>query len=328
MFSCWNESPRMRPNFAELKLTFDRLLLVDRKGDYIEFSLDQIRDSCHLEVNLEATPGTTLGLVSLSPSKRRWSHVGEGEGEDCKLLLLNDGSSGAGGDCQRDSRFSLGKWSPGRQKSPQAQQQCHGKSSRQSSPNDQRSPKCQESPKSSKSDQFDQLDSCKASAAAAKRSVRQRSPILLFPSRRSPGSLTPQNRSPYHSLTSSSQSFGMEPNGSSRGERLRPVSLLLGRDRGDRGGVVVGEDRYVREPTNLANLSQTTNRSMTGFPANGGAGSQQLRLRSRRGSEGTLNMNSDGYVSFVGAAYARDQRANPPVPPPSTEIQITVTEDL
>ena len=311
MLSCWNESPRMRPSFAELKSTFDRLLLVDRKGDYIEFSLN--RDSCHLEVNLETTPCATLGLVSLSPSQRRRSHVGEAEGDDCKLLLLNDGSSG--GDCQRNSRFSLGKWSPGRQKSPQAQQQ---KSSRQSSPCDQRTPKCQQSPKSSKADQ---LDSCKASAAE-KRPARQHSPILLFPGRRSPGSVTPQNPSPFHSLTSSSRSFGTEPNGTSQRERLRPVSLLLGRDRGDRGGVM-GEDRYVREPTNLANLNQTTNRSMTGLQADGREESQHLRLR--RGSEGTLNMNSDGYVSFVGAAYGRDQRAVLPIPPP---IQITVTEDL
>ena len=55
----------------------------------------------------------------------------------------------------------------------------------------------------------------------------------------------------------------------------------------------------------------------------GGAGAQQL-LQLRRGSEGTLNMNSDGYVSFIGVDYSRDRRA---VPPPA-EIQITVTEDL
>ena len=94
------------------------------------------------------------------------------------------------------------------------------------------------------------------------------------------------------------------------------MSLFVSRDRDQR----TGEDRYVREPTKLANLNQALNRSATGLVANGVPPHLQLR----RGSEGMLNMNSDGYVSFVGVEY-RDRRVNPAT---STDIQITVTQDL
>lgn len=283
MLTTWNQSPRNRPTFADLKATFDSLLLADRKGDYIEFSFDPNKDIDQFETSLELP---AVNARSISPIPRRHSHVTDSE--ECKLLLPSDTPSG--GDCKVSSSGSLNlsprKLSP-RRRSPQKQ------SSRQNSPASRFSPSCS-SPKKEKS--------------------RHGSPALLFPGQRSPGSLSPQSCSPLHGLVTPGES------GSGAGERLRPMSLFVARDRA--GDVAGGEDRYVREPTKLANLSQAVNHGSTGLVVGNGE-SQQLRLR--RGSEGTLNMNSDGYVSFVGVAYSRDRRVNPST---STEIQITVTQDL
>lgn len=263
MLSCWNQSPRTRPTFSELKATFDSLLLADRKGDYIEF--DPTKAVEQLDINLDIPTMTSSKRRSISPIPRRHSLFTD----DTKLLLLNESP-----DVDCSPHFSP---TP-RQQSPQKQ------NSGQGSPASRLSPSCS-SPKKEHSTERLQ---CTTS--------------LLFPGRRSPGSLSPQNLSPRHE--------------SGSGERHRPMSLFV-REPTRKSG----EDRYVREPTKLANLKQTLNRSVTGFVANGET--QQLQLR--RGSEGTLNMNSDGYVSFVGVAYSRDRRVNPAT---STEIQITVTQDL
>lgn len=83
------------------------------------------------------------------------------------------------------------------------------------------------------------------------------------------------------------------------------------------------------------NLAGGSGRSLAGSA--GGTGIVRQELMLRRGSEGTLNMNSDGYVSFVGMDFRRDRRAREEevVPPsfslsipPAADIQITVTEDI
>lgn len=264
MLSCWNQSPRSRPTFADLKATFDSLLLADRKGDYIEF--DPTKAMLQLDINLDIPSVTHNKLRSVSPMPRRHSR-------DSKLLLLSESQDG---DCS--PHFSSRQLTP-RQQSPEKQ------TSGQCSPASRLSPSCS----SLKKERSTETVQC--------------SSALLFPGHRS--SVSPQSLSPMH-----------EPGSE---ERHRPMSLFVPRDREPTR--TTGEDRYVREPTKLANLKQTLNRSATGLVANGET--QQLQLR--RGSEGTLNMNSDGYVSFVGVAYSRDRRVNPAA---STEIQITVTQDL
>lgn len=287
MLSCWNGSPRLRPTFAGLRATIDALLLADRKGDYIEFSLDSNRMSALFEATSGPTTSTP-GLMDISPLlPKRHSH-NMAEKEECKLLLPNEASSD---DCQRmtsnsnvSPRLSPRRWSSIRQ-SPQS-------SPRHCSPADSLSLRCQ-SPKKDRTSER-----------------RSRSPILLFPGRHSPAdSSSPQSHSPFHA--SNSQTL------EERAARHRPVSLFL--TRGEERNKA--EDRYVKEPTKMSNLNQATNHSLTHLTTAGGV-AQLLQLR--RGSEGTLNMNSDGYVSFVGMDYIRDRRA---VPPPA-EIQITVTEDL
>lgn len=276
MLSCWNEIARSRPTFADLKATFDSLLLADTKRDYIEF--DPSKNIGQFQTSLE--PPTSR--LSASPIQKRQSF---NDHEEQKLLLPNESPSG---DCHLTSSSSpqFSNLSP-RQQSPQQQH------SRQSSTASSRQSQSCSSPKKDQS--------------AEKLSMRHCSPTFLLPGQRSTGSLSPQNRSPFHA----------------QGERHRPVSLLVGRDRPRDTEKSSKEDRYVKEPTKLANLNKTVNQSLSGMLENGPPQSHQLQLR--RGSEGTLNMNSDGYVSFVGAAYSRDKQENPST---STEVQITVTREL
>lgn len=281
MLSCWNQTPRSRPTFMELKSTFDNLLLADRKGDYIEF--DPSKFMGQIEVNLDLPPEAPRKLRSVSPMRR---HSLLTETDKQKLLLLSENPAGEG-KASSSPNYSPKKLTP-RQQSPQKQ------NSGQSSPASRLSPSC---------------SSLKKEKSTERLPTRQYSGTLLFPGQRSPGSSSPQSRSPMHNPSTLGES--------TVGERHRPMSLFVSRDRDQR----TGEDRYVREPTKLANLNQTLNHSATGLVANGGP--QQLQLR--RGSEGTLNMNSDGYVSFVGVDYNRDRRINPAT---STDIQITVTQDL
>lgn len=291
MLSCWNESPRLRPSFSELKSIFESLLLADRKGDYIEFSFDSSKLLDDPDTSPELSNGVP-GLLGISPAPRRHSY--RPEKEECKLLLPNEKTSD---DCHQKGvtsasnspRFSPRRWSSRR------------KSSGHCSPLDRLSPSCQ-SPKKDKSSEG--------------LPTSFRSPILLFPGQRSSGSLSPQNHSPFH--------CGSTPRGApeERGdrERHRPMSLLVTRDR-ERDQRGKAEDRYVKEPSKLANLNQTVNHSLTGLTT---AGMDMQQLQLRRGSEGMLNINSDGYVSFVGMDYGgRNDRQ-----PSPARVQITVTEDL
>lgn len=282
MLSCWRQSPRSRPTFAELKATIDSLLLADRRDDYIEFSFDASKGIDQFDTALDLATITPHKRMSVSPLPRRHSASLTIDTDDCKLLLPSDNP---GGD-RSSPHLSPRKLSP-RRRSLQ--------NSRQSSPGSRLSSSCSSPKKEKKGESLEKLH------------TRQASPTLLFPNHRSPGSLSPQTRSPMH---------GPGAQGDSSGDRHRPVSLFVTRE-----SPKAVEDRYVKEPTKLANLNQTMNHSSTGLVANGGT--QQLQLR--RGSEGTLNMNSDGYVSFVGVDYSRDRRINPST---STEIQITVTQNL
>ena len=245
---------------------------------------------------------STPGLMDASPSSN--SRSGSSlEREDCKLLLPNDlpaddvcQKASSGANSNTSPRLSPRRWSSIFH-SPQL-------GSRHHSPAASVSPKSQ-SPKKERS--------CERISPSRTRS--------LFPGRRSPGSASPRSHSPFHA---SNPRFLDEQ--SSR-ERHRPASLFL--RGGEAGSSNKPEDRYVKEPTKMANL--TTNHSLTRLSADvtgaGGEAIQVQQLQLRRGSEGTLNMNSSGYVSFVGMDYGRDRRAAVP-PPPSADIQITVTEDL
>ena len=317
MLSCWNESPRQRPKFTELKATFDTLLLAGRKDDYIQFSFDASKLPCEeqLDGNFELPP---MGMVvgAAQELKSQLSTPGTPGDNECTLLLPSEKPPNESNSMRRHSsdhsspRLSLSprKWSS-KQNTPQR--------SRQSSPGGrQGSPQAGHSPKSQSPIKKQQNGGAELSVAP------QRSSLLLFPGSRSPklgsGSLSPQGHSPCHAPNPVALEVDQE--------RHRPASLFLSRDRErerEREGKEKPEDRYVKEPTKLANLNHSANHnSMTGLASNGAP--QQLQLR--RGSEGTLNMTSDGYVSFVGMDY-RDVRAEQPPPPPA-DIQIMVTEDL
>ncbi len=321
MLSCWNESPRLRPSFVDLKATFDSLLLAGRKDDYIEFSFDTMKLSYDDQLEGTSELSSFPGLVGVVPGMKRQScttPMTPGD-DECTLLLPGEKPQGNGqlrGNSSTNSspRLSLSprKW-PSRQQSPR---QCSPGSTggRQSYPGERFSPNLQ-SPKKQGVD---------ASSVAP-----QRSSLLLFPGRRSPrlgsGSISPQGHSPCHSVNPLAMEVDQQQQ--QQQERHRPISLFSSRDQeGERERErkkKEREDRYVKEPTKLANLNQSANHSSVIDSAPNGAPPQQLHFRS--GSEGTLNMNSDGYVSFVGMDH-RDRRADPP--PSSADIQITVTEDL
>jgi hypothetical protein len=253
----------------DLKTTFNNLLLADSKGDYIEF--DPSRAMLHLDITLDLPAVATNKLRSLSPMPGRNSLLTEIDSQ--KLLLLSG-----------DGKPSVSPHLSPRKLSHRNQSPAASQNSRHGSP----------------------ASSC---SSLKKEKSTEKLPSLLFPGRRSPGSLTPQNTSPMHHQVEG-------------GARNRPMSLFVTpRDR-DASRQDAGEDRYVREPTKLVNLKQTLNQSATGLVINGGD-AHQMQLR--RGSEGMLNMNSDGYVSFVGVTYSRDQQANPTA---STGIQIKVTQEL
>ena len=301
MLSCWNESPRMRPTFMQLRATFDTLLLADRKGDYIEFSMDTNRMSALFEATSEPPNSTgppTGGLTNSSPLSLKRHSGAVAEREECKLLLPSEGLPD---DCQKSGPNPPGGTSP--RLSPKRWSMRHSpqlSTSRHCSPSHRLS-SSRPSPRKA-SDRF---------------SLRSRSP-LLFLGRRSPGSSSPQERSPFHA----SNPLALEER--SEGVQQRPVSLLLGREREREREREKKEERYVREPTQLSSTNPGRNHSLTHLTTTSGSGHQQEHAHVRRGSEGMLNMNSDGYVSFVGMDYGRDRRA---ILPPS-EIQITVTEDL
>lgn len=304
MLSCWNEVPRKRPSFVQLRTTIDSLLLAGRKGDYIEFSLDSNRMSALFESTSEQT-SSTPGLMDASPTLKQHSHS-FAENEECKLLLPNDltfddcqkGAASSGG----SPRFSPRRWSS-RNPSPRRSRHC--------SPIGRLSPGCQ-SPKKKE-----------LSSEGLSDALPRPTSFSLFPGRRSSGSSSPQAHSPFHT--------GVSPDerAASQERRHRPASLFLTSSRGEPQSKP--EDRYVKEPTKLSNLNHGANHSLTHLTISGGQQQpqqQQQQLQLRRNSEGTLNMNSDGYVSFVGVDYTVDRRAAVPPPQAVADIQITVTEDL
>lgn len=314
MLSCWNESPRLRPTFAGLKATFDGLLLEGRKDDYIEFDASKLLCDDQLD---EHSGGPNLpGIVGVIPGLKRQSCTPVTPGDDeCTLLLPNEKPKGDGlfkGNSSTHSSprlpLSPRKSWMSKQQSPQHSRRSSLGSTRERhpSPGGRFSPKLQ-SPKKQQAD---------ASVAP------QRSSLLLFPGRRSPklgsGSISPQGHSPCHASNPLALD---EEHQQQQQDRHRPASLFLARDqereRERERQKKEMEDRYVKEPTKLTNLTQGN--SLTGLASNGGP--QHMPLR--RGSEGMLNMNADGYVSFVSTDY-RDRRADPP--PPASDIQITVTE--
>ena len=298
MLSCWHGNPRQRPSFTDLRNTFDHMLLAGRKGDYIEFNFDLTKSCYQSEENNESSDNI-LGLLNISQIPRRRSHMSENE-ESMQLLPTlksSDCQAASSVACNGISRFSPLKHSP-RQQSPQHQ------SPRQRSPNDRLS--LSQSPR-------------KQSLSERQSPRPPHSPMQLFVGRHSSESVSSHSRSPFHATNMLSLETGA---GGDR-ENHRPTSLFFTRDRDQRNRRELS-DRYVKEPTKLANLNlavdqiQGASRS-TELTVNG----EVRHLRLRRGSEGMLNMNSDGYVSFIGM---NDRRANRSSPQP--DIQITVTDDL
>ncbi len=294
MLSCWNKHPRQRPTFTDLRDKFDNLLLADHKGDYIEFSFDTVQASNHDGSGRD-------GFLNISPVSKRYSHTSSGQ-EECAMLLSSEKLP-----IDTPSPLTLDNVGNGSPRFSPRQQSPQQLSLRQCSPSNRLFPSSQ--------------SICNNQEASAKSSPRrQLSPLKLLPRRGSRESLSPQ---PFHATNPIAVEEHTEEQ--EQQQRHRPMSMLLSRerDRVRRRGDI--SDRYVKEPTKLAGLGNKSDNGdaceLTVLSQNVSASPSPVVRR--RGSEGTLNMNSDGYVSFIGVD-SRDLRANLP----SQDIRITVTGDL
>ena len=261
MLSCWNGNPHQRPGFMELRSTFDCMLLEDRRGDYIEFSIDSTKP-CHNEFE-EANK-----ILNISPG--RHSH-GSGH-EDCMQLISSE-EMFENVDCKKVVPSAICNGSPrfppkrqsSRQQSPR-QQSPRQQSPRQQSPRQQsprqQSPR-QQSPRQQSPHRYSPITSLSPSCQSPKKqqsaegqSPRRWSLLQLLPGQRSLGSSSPQSHSPFHA----SNPLHLE---STRDEEHhRPTSLFLARSREGRNREDATDlDRYVKEPTKLANLNLATENS-------------------------------------------------------------------
>ena len=367
MLSCWSENSHQRPSFTKLRATFDTMLLAEGKGDYLDFSFDvsstkpfiQIQDG---ETSLSTT--SSLHFLNVSPVAEHCSrsHSSELLENTFKLLLNTDGNNGG---CTLVSSSS----------DPSLNLGYEPTSPRQRSPIDHNHVSPRHQPSGNHTQQL--------LASSGQQSLKQHSPMRLFPSLQSADSQLAHSRL---SFTASGNLLGEELGDVSRcSERPRPMSLLLSRERDRRKENV--SDRYVKEPTKFANLNPMAESNIfigggiggvrggaeggriseAGGGAEGGRISEagggteggriseagggveegriseagrggsaeedrrkSMRLTQsrtdaehcilRRGSDGALNMNSNGYVSFVEVFSAKDGQVD--------HLQIPVTEDM
>ena len=66
MLLCWNEDPRSRPSFAELRAKFDAMLLADRSDEYIDLRIDNEKPYYMLDTSATEAAAASNSL-RLSP---------------------------------------------------------------------------------------------------------------------------------------------------------------------------------------------------------------------------------------------------------------------
>ena len=66
MLMCWNEEPRKRPTFSELRARFDAMLLAERKDAYIDLRIDN--DKPYYRLDTSATKAANGLCLSPNPS--------------------------------------------------------------------------------------------------------------------------------------------------------------------------------------------------------------------------------------------------------------------
>ena len=77
MLMCWQEDPRKRPNFSELKAKFDAMLLAERNDEYIDLRISNDKPYYMLDTtatlavanHLHPSPGFAAGQHSILPSQ-------------------------------------------------------------------------------------------------------------------------------------------------------------------------------------------------------------------------------------------------------------------
>ena len=302
MLSCWNEIPQQRPSFSELKTSIDSMLLADRKGDYIDFSLDvslmkpfnQNEDG---EGSLSAT--SSLHFLNMSSVGKGHSSCESVEAPENTIKLLLNADTGSNSGCVLGPSTSNN--SSIRENELPSPRQCSPAGNNYLSP-------------PLPSGKQGQLQQC--------------SPIRLFSDHQSPGSQSSSNQL---SFTSSGNFLGEELMEASRlSEHPRPMSFLLSMEREQRK--LDTSDRYVKEPTKLANRDVIGESNLSA-----GAGIVQQSMIStqsrtntepvcilRRGSDGALNVNRNGYVSLMERHSSNDIQPNHQPP----KILIEETEDM
>ena len=275
MLSCWGESPLQRPTFTKLRATIDSMLLADRKGDYLEFSLDGSLTKPFRHSQITDGDGgsictsSSLHFPDLSQGIGTHNGCSDQPGSTFKLMLNTADVDRMDGECTLTPSSSghsifLGKESL--------------------------SPKHCSPDLSAKSRPLSKLESQLFSVPHGQQSPKQSSPARLLVDRQS---LDNQSTCSRLSFMGSNNQIGEDSGEVSRGaERPRPMSLLLSRERDH--GKANSSDRYVKEPTKLINLNvpvdmtvfggaQGFGASGRGGVANGGGGASGEGRASERG---------------------------------------------
>ena len=65
MLMCWNEDPRTRPSFAELRAKFDAMLLADRNDEYIDLRIDN--EKLYYMLDTSSTEAAAANSLRTSP---------------------------------------------------------------------------------------------------------------------------------------------------------------------------------------------------------------------------------------------------------------------